>query len=153
MAIDIDEWLPEDAASVRALFIELELEDQGNYDTPERTRSEIERRTGEPAPTFQGENCIFVAKDSGDVVGICWCVIYDPGTGLEGELAELYVKPGLRGQGVGEKLVDRAIQLFKYRGVVFASVWTADENNSAMHLYQKAGFERSKQTVLTWHPR
>jgi ribosomal protein S18 acetylase RimI-like enzyme len=152
MAVEIDEWQSEDAAVVRSLFIELELEDQRHYDTPERTRDEVEQRTGALSTTFTGENCILVAKDAGEVVGICWCVIYDPGTGLEAELAELYVKPEYRGQGLGERLVDRAMQLFKFRGVVLASVWTADDNAAGMHLYQKAGFRRSKQTVLTWYP-
>ena len=88
----------------------------------------------------------------GQVIGFCWVVLFDPGTGLEGEVAEVYVSPEHRGHGVGEVLIDQATQLFRDRAVTLGYVWTRPDNKAAVHLYESAGFERSRQLVLTWYP-
>ena len=60
------------------------------------TRDEVERRL-RVSPTFTGENHLLVARDgAGHAVGVCWVVLFDPGTGLEAEIAELYVRPEVR---------------------------------------------------------
>jgi ribosomal protein S18 acetylase RimI-like enzyme len=86
------------------------------------------------------------------VVGFCWVVLFDPGTGLEGEVAEVYVAEGHRGQGLGEALVGRAVGVFQERGVTLGYVWTRGGNEPAIRLYQAAGFEPTRQLVLTWYP-
>src|SRR5438105_525334 len=88
----------------------------------------------------------------GLVVGFCWIVLYDPGTGLEGEVAELYVAEGHRGQGIGEMLVRQAVWLFTERRVTLAYVWTRPDNEAAVKLYHTAGFEPNRQLVMTWYP-
>jgi len=82
----------------------------------------------------------------------CWIVLYDPGTGLEGEVAELYVAEGHRREGIGRALLDAAIKLFEDRGVTLGYVWTRPENEAAVKLYQEVGFTPNRQLVLTWYP-
>ena len=90
-----------------------------------------------------------MARDpDGRVIGICWCVLFDPGTGLEGEVAELFVEPAARGQGVATALVGEAMRLFQDRAVTFASVWTHPGNGAAMAVYRRAGFAPTEQAVL-----
>jgi ribosomal protein S18 acetylase RimI-like enzyme len=79
-------------------------------------------------------------------------VLFNPGTGLEGELAELYVNPAFRSQGIGGQLLRRAVELFRQRKVTFAAVWTRESNPQAVRLYEEAGFRRTEQLVLTWLP-
>jgi ribosomal protein S18 acetylase RimI-like enzyme len=79
-------------------------------------------------------------------------VLFDPGTGLEGEVAELYVAPSARSHGVATALLDEAMALFRLRNVTFASVWTRDDNPAALAAYRAAGFVPTEQTVLTWLP-
>ena len=79
-------------------------------------------------------------------------MLYDPGTGLEGEVSEVYVDAAHRGRGIGEALVDRAVRLFRERGVTLAYVWTRPDNEAAVRLYRSAGFEPNRQVVLTWYP-
>jgi ribosomal protein S18 acetylase RimI-like enzyme len=79
-------------------------------------------------------------------------VIFDPGTGLEGEIAELYVRPEARGGGVARQLVAEAMALLRRRHVSFASVWTRDDNPAALAAYRAAGFAPTTQAVLTWLP-
>jgi ribosomal protein S18 acetylase RimI-like enzyme len=71
---------------------------------------------------------------------------------LEGEVAELFVRPDHRGQGVGEALVRHAVGMFRDRGVTLGYVWTRVENQAAVRLYEGAGFEPSRQLVMTWYP-
>lgn len=143
---------PEDP-DVHRLLVELALEEQEAYDHPKETRAEVAARTRPVEPTFRGENVVLVARDEGRrPVGLCWCVLFDPGTGLEGELAELYVEPAARGQGVASALVEAAMALFRARQVSFASVWTHPGNAAALALYRRHGFEPTEQTVLTWLP-
>jgi ribosomal protein S18 acetylase RimI-like enzyme len=79
-------------------------------------------------------------------------VLFDPGTGLEGEIAELYVRPEVRGGGVARHLVGEAMALLRRRHVTFACVWTRDDNPAALAAYRAAGFAPTEQAVLTWLP-
>jgi GNAT superfamily N-acetyltransferase len=101
---------------------------------------------------FAGENVILALREDGEVVALCWCVIFDPGTGREGEVAEVYVVPEQRGHGLATRLLRGAIELFQEREVTFAAVWTHSRNPSAVRLYQRAGFAPTEQMVLTWLP-
>jgi ribosomal protein S18 acetylase RimI-like enzyme len=137
---------------VLALLVHLALEDQEHYDHPRETPDQIAERL-HARPRFTGENHIMVARDeAGAAVGLCWVALFDPGTGLEAEIAELYVEPAWRGRGVATQLVAAAMELIKRRQVTFASVWTRDDNAAALAAYRAAGFAASKQTVLTWLP-
>jgi ribosomal protein S18 acetylase RimI-like enzyme len=142
-------------ALVRPLLVELYLAEQEHYlDHPQLTRAELEGSAREIAGRFSGENVVFAVRDgAGGIAGFCWCVLFDPGTGLEGEVAEVYVAEGHRGQGVGEALVRRALQLFRERGVTLGYVWTRADNEAAVRLYRGAGFEPTSQLVLTWYPQ
>jgi len=93
-----------------------------------------------------------VRDEIGAVIGFCWIVLFDPGTGLEGEVAEVYVSPEHRGRGVGEMLMQQAVRLFRERRVTLGYVWTRPDNEAAVRLYQSAGFENNRQLVLTWYP-
>jgi len=58
-----------------------------------------------------------VRDEDGQVAGFCWIVLFDPGTGLEGEVAEVYVAAAHRGRGIGDMLREQAIRLFRERRV------------------------------------
>jgi ribosomal protein S18 acetylase RimI-like enzyme len=137
---------------VAAMLVDLTLAEQAHYDHPPETRAEVERRL-RVAPGFHGENHLLVARDSaGHAVGVCWVVLFDPGTGLEAELAELYVRPEVRGGGVARSLVLEAVAFLRRRNVSFASVWTRGDNGAALAAYRAAGFAPTEQAVLTWLP-
>jgi GNAT superfamily N-acetyltransferase len=137
---------------VRPLLLDLLVEDQDHYGS-RLDRSDIDGGLlGELRPGFAGENVILAIRDAGAVVALCWCVIFDPGTGKEGEVAEVYVVPEHRGRGLATQLLRRAIELFREREVTFAAVWTHSRNPGAVRLYQRAGFAPTEQMVLTWLP-
>lgn len=129
------------------------LEEQRHYDHPQLSPEEIERDLARgPHARFAGENVILVARLAGRIVGLCWCVLFDPGTGLEAEVAEVYVDEAFRARGIARQMLRRAVQLFRERNVSFAAVWTRESNPQAVRLYEEAGFRRTEQVVLTWLP-
>src|SRR6185437_1425090 len=152
--LDVERLAAGEYALVKPLLVELHLTEQVHYtDHPQLLREEIERHLREIPSAFRGENVIYAARNEGGaIVGFCWIVLYDPGTGLEGEVAELYVAEGHRGQGIGEALVRQAVRLFAERGVTLAYVWTRSDNEAAVRLYRSAGFEPNRQLVMTWYP-
>lgn len=139
---------------VRPLLIDLYESEQSHYaDHPQLTREQLEATVQRVPSAFAGENVIFaVLAGDGSLAGFCWCVLFDPGTGLEGEVAEVIVAPGHRGRGVGEAMLRSAVELFAERGVTLGYVWTRPENEAAVRLYQGAGFAPTKQLILTWYP-
>lgn len=142
-----------DDPGVRRLLVDLAMEEQDRYAHPRQTREQVERGMPPLRASFTGENRVFVARDAaGEALGVCWCVLFDPGTGLEGEVAELYVRPDARGLGLSTRLLQQAMQLFRERHVTFACVWTRDDNPAALAAYRRAGFGETEQKVLTWLP-
>lgn len=141
-----------DDADVRAMLVDLAIVEQRHFDHPPETPEQLTQRL-RPGPRFTGENHILVARrPDGRAMGLCWVVLFDPGTGLEAELSELFVRPEGRGQGVANRLVAEAVDLLRTRGVTFACVWTRGDNDAALAAYQAGGFAPTEQTVLTWLP-
>ncbi len=139
---------------IKPLLVELHMGEQVHYsDHPQLRREDIEDHLATVPTTFRGENIVFAVRDEvGTVIGFCWIVLFDPGTGLEGEVAEVYVQPEHRGRGVGEMLMQQAVRLFRERRVTLGYVWTRPDNDAAVRLYRSAGFEPNRQIVLTWYP-
>jgi len=152
--LDVERLAAGEYAQIKPLLVDLHLGEQTHYaDHPQLGREEIERHLTQVPSAFNGENVVFAVRDeSGQVVGFCWIVLFDPGTGLEGEVAELYVSAQHRGQGIGEMLVRQATRLFVERRVTLAYVWTREDNEAAVKLYSNAGFEPNRQLVMTWYP-
>ena len=59
---------------------------------------------------------------------------------LEAYLAELYVDPAHRGQGLGRGLLDAALELARGRGASSIDLGTSEDDTAAIALYESAGF-------------
>lgn len=64
--------------------------------------------------------------------------------GQECYLAELYVVPERRGQGVGRALMHAAMQLARARGADFMDLNTGEQDVAARALYERLGFSRTE---------
>ncbi len=91
--------------------------------------------------------CYFVAEDevTGDVLGTVTGVDHhrafnDPERGSS--LWCLAVDPQTRQPGVGEALVRRLIEYFNARGASYLDLSVLHDNEQAIALYEKLGFER-----------
>jgi ribosomal protein S18 acetylase RimI-like enzyme len=59
---------------------------------------------------------------------------------LECYLAELYVVPDRRGQGLGRALMESAIELAREKGADYMDLGTAEDDVAARSLYESLGF-------------
>jgi ribosomal protein S18 acetylase RimI-like enzyme len=147
------EVLPEsELGAIRPLLVDLLHGEQDHTTQSPMTKDQLLRWLPATRSSFVGQNHIFAAREDGRILGFCWCLLFDPGTGLEGEVAELYVTPGARGQGIASQLVGEAVALFAKHRVTFACVWTRQSNPAAVRAYRSAGFAPTDQLVLTWCP-
>jgi ribosomal protein S18 acetylase RimI-like enzyme len=60
--------------------------------------------------------------------------------GLECYLAELYVVPDRRGQGLGRALMEAAIELARAEGADYMDLNTSEDDVAARALYESLGF-------------
>ncbi|HET6968937.1 MAG TPA: GNAT family N-acetyltransferase [Ornithinibacter sp.] len=68
-------------------------------------------------------------------------------------LAELYVVPGRRGNGLGRVLLGACIDRAIVRGCDYLEVATSEDDVAARHLYESEGFRRTEgeDGPLTFH--
>jgi ribosomal protein S18 acetylase RimI-like enzyme len=59
---------------------------------------------------------------------------------LECYLAELYVVPALRGQGIGRALMEEAIEAARAEGASYMDLGTSEDDVAARALYESLGF-------------
>jgi ribosomal protein S18 acetylase RimI-like enzyme len=60
---------------------------------------------------------------------------------LECYLAELYVVPDRRGQGLGRALMEAAIEFARSRGADYMDLGTSEDDTAAIALYESLGFD------------
>jgi ribosomal protein S18 acetylase RimI-like enzyme len=60
--------------------------------------------------------------------------------GLECYLAELYVKPELRGRGLGRAMMEKAMETARARGADWMDLGTSEDDVAARSLYESLGF-------------
>jgi ribosomal protein S18 acetylase RimI-like enzyme len=60
--------------------------------------------------------------------------------GLECYLAELYVAPERRGQGIGTAILEAVLRIARERGADYIDLNTSEDDEAARHLYEKFGF-------------
>lgn len=63
----------------------------------------------------------------------------------EAYLAELYVRPELRGRGLGRHLLTAAMRHARERGATYMDLTTTNQDTAAVALYESAGFDRHER--------
>lgn len=64
--------------------------------------------------------------------------------GLECYLAELYVRPGERGHGIGRALLSTVLRHARTRGADMIYLGTTEDDVAARHLYEALGMRRTE---------
>lgn len=65
-----------------------------------------------------------------------------------GHISGLMVKKGCRGMGIAKRLLKKANQFFKERGVDYFTVYTAIANEEGIEFYKRRGFEKLGVTMI-----
>lgn len=88
---------------------------------------------------------IFVAEVDGRVIGFIstWC---DCDGGI-GNIPNISLLPESRGQGIGRKLIEYALEHFREQGMTHAKIETLEQNAVGNHLYTSVGFREVARQV------
>ncbi len=90
---------------------------------------------------------LLVAEQDGSVVGYTYGSVegydYMSLRGPAGVLNDIVVEPSFRGRGIGRMLLEATIDELKARGVPRVVLSTAEQNESAQHLFERSGFRRT----------
>src|SRR5258705_7883624 len=105
----------------------------------------------------QGDDvAVFVAERDGRVVGYVYAGI-EPRSWKElrdvaGFIHDVVVDEGVRGLGIGTRLLETAAEWLVARGVPRVMLWTAARNTGAQRLFERLGF-RCTMIEMTREPR
>lgn len=131
-------WAAEaDAEDVARLLRRFNAE----YDEPAPSLLDLTGRVAELLA--EGDTTVLLAGDGPDgphglVLLRFRTALWTPG--LECYLAELYVVPERRGEGLGRMLLDAAIADARARGADRMELGTSEADTVARHLYERSGF-------------
>lgn len=95
---------------------------------------------------FLNKNEIFfIAEEKGKIVGYAEGVIENNSPKFKakkiGVLESLYIMPGYRGKGLGEKLSRQVLNWFKSKNIKSYKLVVQHANSKAYKLYKKLGFK------------
>jgi ribosomal protein S18 acetylase RimI-like enzyme len=90
---------------------------------------------------------VFIARDSGVIVGSLTLVIFRLPTGLRAWIEDVVVDEAARGKGVGEKLNKAAIKATFDSGARTLDLTSRPSREAANRLYQKLGFKARETNV------
>ncbi len=88
---------------------------------------------------------IFVAEADGRVVG-CVTTWQDREAGI-GHIPNIAVEATHRGQGLGRRLLEHALQHFRDHGLTHAKIETLVQNEIGQHLYTSLGFREVARQI------
>ena len=84
----------------------------------------------------------WIAEIGGRIVGSVFLVREE---GRTARLRLLYVEPGVRGRGLGRRLVDEVVRFARGVGYGRIVLWTTSNLAAARHLYAEAGFKMTDE--------
>jgi len=90
---------------------------------------------------------VLVAERGGEVIGYAYAAMvphdYMALRGPAGVLNDILVDPVHRGQGIGRLLLDAALAALRARGAPRVVLSTAQRNENAQRMFERAGFRRT----------
>jgi ribosomal protein S18 acetylase RimI-like enzyme len=86
------------------------------------------------------ENALFVAEDGHEWIGLVGGWVFEEAGSQVPYLISMWVDPGYRGRGIGQALVEQAIDWVRGRGMDHLIVEVEATNRNAISLYTRCGF-------------
>ena len=93
---------------------------------------------------------LFVARVDGRVDGALALAIYRIPTGVRAWIEDVVVAPDARGRGIGQALVEQALQRAAEAGATTVDLTSRPSREAANRLYQRIGFEQRATNVYRY---
>lgn len=94
---------------------------------------------------------LLVARaDEGRIVGAANLTVYRVPTGLRAIIEDVIVDASARGQGLGEALVRRCLEIAREKGAPSVTLTSNPKREAANRLYQRMGFQRRETNAYVW---
>src|SRR5688572_22670814 len=91
---------------------------------------------------------LLVARNEGEkIVGALTLAVYRVPTGIRSVIEDVIVDEAIRGQGVGESLMKRAIDLARQKGAGNISLTSNPARGAANRLYLRMGFKKRETNI------
>jgi ribosomal protein S18 acetylase RimI-like enzyme len=91
---------------------------------------------------------LLIARDASDsMLGTLTLVLFRVPTGLRAWIEDVVVDTAAGGQGVGEALVEHALQMAAQAGARSVDLTSRPSREAANRLYERVGFERRETNV------
>lgn len=68
----------------------------------------------------------------------------------QGYIESIYVKPTVRGAGIGKALVERAVEYCRQQGSLVLKLDVSENNRAAIELYEAEGFAFTRRQMERW---
>jgi aminoglycoside 3-N-acetyltransferase I len=98
------------------------------------------------------DHVVYVTIIDGKIIAYITCYIINQSVYWKvkrvGQISGLMVKKPCRGMGIAKRLLKKANQFFKERGVDYFTVYTAIANEEAIEFYRRRGFEKLGLTMI-----
>jgi ribosomal protein S18 acetylase RimI-like enzyme len=107
--------------------------------------------TGNPPPSLndltvlvqEPSSTLMVARNENrKIIGTLTLAVYRVPTGVRSMIEDVVVDSSARGKGIGEALINRAIEIAREKGVKNISLTSSAVREAANRLYMKAGFKK-----------
>jgi ribosomal protein S18 acetylase RimI-like enzyme len=136
---------PEEWEALRALRVRA-LEDSpdafGSTALEARGRSDEDWITWARAGSSSSASAVFVAEDSGTLVGLCGAFLHEHDPSVA-QIVAMWINADYRGRKIGEKLLAAAADWSAHRGADQLVLDVTETNEPAIRLYRRAGFSET----------
>lgn len=106
-----------------------------------------EMKKMEESPTFDAEG-IFIASWNEEAAGIVNAHVDKFREEKKGFIQWLGVLPKFRGKGIAKKLLEKALNSLKERGMEVAETWAQTDRKACIHIFESFGFQKVRASSL-----
>lgn len=134
----------EEATSVDDALVEAfaRLVPQVSSSSPAPSREHLEALVDDPHTT------VFIARaDDGTIVGTLTFVVVRIPTGTRSWIEDVVVDEAARGEALGERMTEAAIEKARTLGVEKIDLTSRPSREAANHIYKKMGFQQRETNV------
>jgi ribosomal protein S18 acetylase RimI-like enzyme len=94
---------------------------------------------------------LLVARaDNDSIVGVLSLAVYRVPTGIRSIIEDVIVDESARGQGIGEALTRRALEVAKSAGAAHVTLTSNPKREAANRLYQRMGFAKRETNAYIY---